>query len=111
MEQKQTFQFGPALAIVIIVAVVAIAGIYFYKSTISQLRYDSGATVVVPEGYFDPRPAPVFVSTNEDLSTSTDLESIETDLDATVETDLGVLDDIDAELLNFEDLDDFDFEI
>jgi len=107
MDETKKVQFGPALAIVVIVGVVAIAGLYFYKHTLGDLTYDSGATVVVPEGYFETN-----VAVEEpELSTSTDLESIESDLNATIESDLSLLDELDAELLDFDDLDDLDFSL
>lgn len=108
MEPTHNHGFGPALAIVVIVAVVALAGIHFYKNMVKDMVYgDPGSTVVVTDV------ATSSDETNDNLSTSTDIEDISADLEASLEgdLDLSVIDDIDAELLNFDDLDDIDFEI
>ncbi len=108
MDNTKKTQFGPALAVVIILGVVAIAGLYFYKNMLADLKYDAGSTVVVPDGYFE---ANTQQEDEVELSSSTDLESIESDLDASLELDLTLLDDLDAQLLEFDDLEDIDFEI
>lgn len=102
---------GPALAVVVIVAVVAVAGIYFYKHMVKDLSYrDHGATVVVPERQYESTDQDE-VNNTQDLSTSTDIESIAADLERELAAnlDLSIVDDIDEELLNFDDLDDLDF--
>lgn len=107
---------GPALAVVIIVGVVAISGIYFYKHMVKDMNYyDHGATVVVPDrDYRDTLEEPAMAEdATTGLSTSTNIEAIAQDLEQELlrEVDLSIIDDIDAELLNFEDLDDLDFNL
>ena len=112
MEQTDKHGMGPALAIIVIVGIVAIAGIYFYKNIVRDYVYENGSTVTVPRDQFDQN-----VTDNidllDDLSESTDIEDIASDLEQELENDidLSFIDEIDADLLDFDDLDDLDLEL
>ena len=108
--QKQS-SVGPALAVVVIVAIVALGGILFYKTMVKDIMSEGGSTVVIPADWYmqDSEDVSWYTTANSDLSTSTDMDAIAADIDASMEFDTSIIDDIDAELLDFEDLDDFDF--
>ena len=120
MENKTQMQIGPALAIVIIIGLIAIAGIFFYKDMVKGLTHkEQGYTINRDLDRFNNKTATETEdammmekeSAGPALATSTDLDSIEADLEASLEADLSILDELDEELLDFEDLDDFDFEL
>ena len=101
MENNTQSHVGPAIAIVIIIGIVAVGGVLFYKNMTQQAAertYQSDDELF--EAY-----------AQSGLSTSTDLESIEQDLNATEEVDISLLDELDENLLDFEELDEFNFDI
>ena len=106
MENKTEMKIGPALAIVVVIAVVAVAGILFYKDMVKDLA-DRDEYTVTNRDVTTTQEIP----SNDDLSSSTDLDAIAEDLEATVEADLSILDELDEELLDFSDLEDLDFEL
>jgi len=111
MEKQTQTQVGPALAVVIIIGIVAAAGILMYKDMSDTALPVGGYTKKIMDKGVDMIEKEEMVQDNSDLSTSTDIESIEADIEATLEADLSFIDELDEELLDFSDLDDLDFEI
>lgn len=109
-ENQQQKSIGPALAVVIVVGIVAIAGIFLYKVMVKDIMKDSGATTVAGDEWSETQSGDTTVSpANSDLSTSTDIDAIAADLDTTeTELDTSFIEELDAELLDFEDLEDLD---
>lgn len=111
-ENKKRIEIAPAIGIGIILVLVALAGLLFYKGLLSIQQEESGQAV------------PVDVSAaREEASVPSEPETIEQELElieqeleeVSVEvsgTDLFGLEELDAELIDFTELDEiFNFEL
>ncbi len=103
---------GPALAIVIIIGVVAISGIYFYKHMVKDITSDTPDAIYShdhPDDHHGHSQGDEDIRTPAlpELSTSTDITEIEADLETSLVEEF--LADLDEELLDFEELESLDF--
>lgn len=112
METQKSFQLGPALAIVIVLGAVALAGIYFYKMLLEQTRPIDRPAQVIPVNFESGATADDLPPLTEQ-SSSIEPEDISVDIEADLQVDFAVdlIDDLESSLLEFEDLEDFDFSL
>jgi len=110
METQKKFELGPALAIVIVLGAVALAGIYFYKIILEQTRPIGPSAQVVPV-QVESRNTNNGLAPLTEQSSSVEPDDISADIEADLQADFGTgfIEDLESSLLEFEELEDFDF--
>ena len=117
MDRNKQFEIGPSLAIVIVLSALVIAGLYLYgqltKQSIREARNTTQISVETINQIRAQQERDAQTAELEALSSATDTAIIAEELEADLEAgfDTQDLDQLDLELLEFEDLDDIDFSL
>lgn len=108
-ENNKQLEIAPALGIVIILVLVALAGLFLYKSMISQELIATTETIIDVEAAKQDGTLDTSSSTERLADIEAELEALTVDISS---DDLFGLDELDAELLDLTDLDQIlDFEL